>query len=185
MGDVEADLSRAPLYAWTDLHGDRERPPRAPGVYGWLFRSVPPGVPCEGCVTRDGFTLLYVGISPGRNASSQNLRNRIRYHFRGNAEGSTLRLTLGCLLEPVLGTSLRRVGSGKRLTFGGEGEARLTEWMADNARVCWVQTVNARELEAELIRTLALPLNLDQNAHEFCAMLRRVRRDARIRAREP
>ena len=83
-------------------------------------------MPCEGCVTRDEFTLLYVGISPGRRASTQNLRRRVRYHFRGNAEGSTLRLTLGCLLESVLNTRLRRVGSGKRLTFG-EAEERLTE----------------------------------------------------------
>ncbi|WP_420481527.1 GIY-YIG nuclease family protein [Actinopolymorpha pittospori] len=36
--------------------------------------------------------------------SSQNLRTRVCYHFRGNAEGSTLRLTLGCLL----GLELRR-----------------------------------------------------------------------------
>ncbi|MEU1194017.1 GIY-YIG nuclease family protein [Streptomyces sp. NPDC005859] len=42
--------------------------------------------------------------------STQNLRKRVRYHYRGNAAGSTLRLTLGCLL----GLDLRRVGSGKR-----------------------------------------------------------------------
>lgn len=79
-----------------------------------------------------------MGISPkrpptnGRPPSRENLQSRIRYHFRGNAEGSTLRLTLGCLL----GLELRRVGSGKRLTFAA-GEARLTQWLADNARVCW------------------------------------------------
>ncbi|MEU8575440.1 GIY-YIG nuclease family protein [Streptomyces asoensis] len=28
----------------------------------------------------------------------QNLRKRVRYHYRGNAAGSTLRFTLGCLL---------------------------------------------------------------------------------------
>ncbi|MFJ8030526.1 GIY-YIG nuclease family protein [Streptomyces sp. NPDC096032] len=57
------------------------------------------------------------------------------YKFRGNAEGSTLRLSLGCLLD----LELRRVGSGKRLTFGQAGEAKLSQWMADNARVCWVE----------------------------------------------
>ena len=139
-------------------------------------------MPCEGCVIRDGYTLLYVGISPGRDVSTQNLRSRIRYHFRGNAEGSTLRLTLGCLLEPVLGTTLRRVGSGTRLTFGG-AEDRLTEWMAENARVCWAETERPRELEARLIQTLVLPLNLDQNKHGFCSTLRRSRLNARSRAR--
>ncbi|MET9440781.1 GIY-YIG nuclease family protein [Streptomyces sp. NPDC006610] len=53
--------------------------------------------------------------------STQNLRKRVRYHYRGNAAGSTLRLTLGCLL----GLELRRVGSGKRMTFGKAGEAIL------------------------------------------------------------
>jgi hypothetical protein len=45
----------------------------------------------------------------------------VRYHYRGNTAGSTLRLTLGCLL----GLELRRVGSGKRMTFGKAGEATL------------------------------------------------------------
>ncbi|MFF3911407.1 GIY-YIG nuclease family protein [Streptomyces sp. NPDC001848] len=54
--------------------------------------------------------------------STQNLRKRVRYHYRGNAAGSTLRLTLCCLL----GLELRRVGSGNRLTFGKSGEASLS-----------------------------------------------------------
>jgi hypothetical protein len=43
----------------------------------------------------------------------------------GNAEGSTLRLSSGCILAEQLGIQLRRVGSGKRLTFG-TGEQRLS-----------------------------------------------------------
>jgi hypothetical protein len=35
----------------------------------------------------------------------------IRYHYTGNASGSTLRLTLGCLLAERLGIQLRRVGA--------------------------------------------------------------------------
>ncbi|WP_373283393.1 GIY-YIG nuclease family protein [Streptomyces prunicolor] len=70
----------------------------------------------------DAGRLLYVGIAPRHMAnrtSTQNLRKRVRYHYRGNAAGSTLRLTLGSLL----GLELRRVGSGKRMTFGKAGEA--------------------------------------------------------------
>ena len=54
------------------------------------------------------------------------MRERIRYHYQGNAEGSTLRLTLGCLLSEELDIELRRVGSGKRMTFaeGGGGYYR-------------------------------------------------------------
>ncbi|MFC4501838.1 MULTISPECIES: GIY-YIG nuclease family protein [Streptomyces] len=55
--------------------------------------------------------------------STQNLRKRVRYHYRGNAAGPTLRLTLGCML----GLELRRVGSGKRMTFGKAGETTLSQ----------------------------------------------------------
>src|SRR6516162_5412092 len=74
--------------------------PAVPGVYAWYFRELPPGVPGVGCHSVDGLHLLYVGISPrrppenGARASRQQLRKRVRYHYRGNAEGSTLRLTL-------------------------------------------------------------------------------------------
>jgi hypothetical protein len=70
-------------------------------VYAWYFDVVPPGVPTERRHTTDAGALLYVGIAPkqppanGRPASRQSLRTRVRYHYRGNAAGSTLRLTLG------------------------------------------------------------------------------------------
>ncbi|MFI9255333.1 GIY-YIG nuclease family protein [Streptomyces sp. NPDC053069] len=78
--------------------------------------------------------------------STQKLRKRVRYHYRGNAAGSTLRLTLGCLL----GLELRRVGSIKRMTFGKAGEATLSQWMADNARVCWIEQSEPWDLESQL-----------------------------------
>jgi hypothetical protein len=76
----------------------------AAGVYAWYFDRVPPGVPVDGCHIVDNAHLLYVGISPkadpanGGAPSRQTVRRRLRQHFRGNAKGSTLRLTLGCLL---------------------------------------------------------------------------------------
>ncbi|WP_374120389.1 GIY-YIG nuclease family protein [Mesorhizobium onobrychidis] len=46
----------------------------------------------------------------GARPSSQNVRSRLRTHYSGNAAGSTLRRTLGCLLAAELGIELRRVG---------------------------------------------------------------------------
>ncbi|MFE9288447.1 GIY-YIG nuclease family protein [Streptomyces olivaceus] len=113
--------------------------------------------------------------------STQNLRKRVRYHYRGNAAGSTLRLTLGCLL----GLELRRVGSGKRMTFGRAGEATLSQWMADNAQVCWIKWSEPWDLESQLISQLDLPLNLDQNRHNaFHSRLKEIRAQARNRARK-
>ncbi|GAB3111787.1 hypothetical protein GCM10027160_13120 [Streptomyces calidiresistens] len=150
--------------------------PAAAGVYGWHFERPPhPDLPA-GC-------LLYVGIAPrymANRVSKQNLRKRIRYHYRGNAAGSTLRLTLGCLL----GLELRRVGSGGRMTFGREGEARLRAWMAENARVCWVECDEPWSVESQLISRLDVPLNLDRNRHNaFHDRLKGLRAEARARAR--
>jgi hypothetical protein len=113
--------------------------------------------------------------------SAQSLRTRVRYHFRGNAYGSTLRLTLGCLL----GLELRRVGSGQRMTFCKQGEAHLSQWMAAHARVCWVEDPEPWAAERELITQLDLPLNLDQNQHNsFHPFLKELRAQARRGARE-
>lgn len=138
--------------------------PDVPGVYGWWFREPPPGVPLDGCLTRMGMALLYVGISPketreGLPPSRQTLRKRIRYHYRGNAYGSTLRLTLGCLL----GYRLRVVGTG-RLTFGEE-EHELSEWMNQSALVTWIPCEKPWIVEREFIGSISVPLNLRDNRH--------------------
>jgi len=163
--------------------------PKAPGVYAWYFRNMPTNVPTTGCVRNGEFCLLYVGISPssppmnGKAASKQSLLHRVRYHMRGNAEGSTLRLSLGGILADELGIELRRVGSGNRLTFS-EGEQRLSNWMDNNARVAWTVCDEPWKLEHALISSLHLPLNLDQNAgNEFFPVLAGLRREAKIRAR--
>lgn len=151
--------------------------PREPGIYGWHFTTPPAN-------DLHAFQLLYVGIAPrhiSTRTSRQNLRTRVRYHYRGNAYGSTLRLTLGCLL----GIELRRVGSGTRMTFGTDGEQALTRWMADHARVCWYPTAEPWLIEHDAIRRLDLPLNLDQNrAHPNHPRLSSLRAGARTRARE-
>lgn len=163
--------------------------PRDPGLYAWYFRTAPRHVPTEDCHHWQGMPLLYVGISPkrppanGAPPSRQRLRNRVRYHFRGNAYGSTLRLTLGCLLADELGIQLQRVGSGTRLTFA-EGEAILSEWMGRNARVAWMPHDKPWEAEHELIANLSLPLNLQDNErHPFHGELSSVRDRSRVRAR--
>lgn len=164
--------------------------PRASGVYGWYFRNFPEIIPTNNCVTYDDLTLLYIGISPksppqnGRPPSRQRLIDRIRYHFRGNAEGSTLRLTLGCLLSEKLGIELRRVGSGNRMTFG-EDERKISEWLDENAFVAWMLCDEPWQLESELLSELSLPLNLDQNRnHTFHSVLSDMRALAKHRARQ-
>jgi hypothetical protein len=164
--------------------------PRVPGVYAWYFSAVPELVPTADCHRfSDGF-LLYVGISPsrppsnGKPPSKQRLFHRVRYHFRGNAEGSTLRFTLGCLLSAKLGIELRRAGNGKRFTFTQPGEEALSAWMEENARVVWLPCAEPWVVEAQLISSYSLPLNLDHNRqHPFHRTLTELRASSRERAR--
>lgn len=168
--DVAAEqFLRSRLYSRADVLARPSPVPASPGVYGWWFRQLPTPMDVSGCAYVDGATLLYSGISPkrppvnGRSPSQQTLRNRIVTHYTGNAEGSTLRKTLGSLLTDTLGLELRRVGSGSRMTLV-LGEQALSEWMAENALVSWLVHPHPWELEAYLISTLDLPLNLDGNA---------------------
>lgn len=154
-------LHPARLFGRDEVLAQPSPVPKGPGVYAWYFREIPPVTPVCGCVRHEAHTLLYVGISPsappsnGKRPSRQTLWHRIRYHYRGNAEGSTLRLTLGCLLANKLGIELRSVGSGNRMTFG-PGEAKLSEWMAENASVVFHVCERPWETEAELIPSVCL-----------------------------
>jgi hypothetical protein len=131
----------------------------------------------------------YVGISPkppptnGAPLSRQQLRSRLRQHYAGNAAGSTLRLTLGCLLAGELGLQLGGVGSGRRLTFA-DGEGVLSAWIATHAVVCWMTHPRPWELEQALVARLDLPLNLHGNPRHRCyPRLRSLRAAAKATAR--
>lgn len=160
--------------------------PSEPGVYAWFFKRVPRQIDVTGCYSTDGMTLLYVGISPkepptnGSGASRSTLRMRLQTHYRGNAEGSTLRKTLGCLLASETGFPLRRVGSGQRQTFTNPGEQALDAWMRENAYVTWHSCDRPWAVEREILASgLPLPLNIRDNpceAHKF--VVRAVRRRA-------
>lgn len=170
-------LSGAPLFTWQDLELDSRLPPRRAGVYAWFFTDPPDAVPTSDCIVRDGAYLFYVGIASDKR---KGLYSRVREHFTLNAEGSTLRRSLGCLLEEKLGTVLVRAGS--RRTFG-PGESALTAWMQAHARVAWFPMENPERIERRLIASLLPPLNLDQNeTHPFHRPLTEIRRRARRRA---
>lgn len=163
--------------------------PAVSGVYFWWFKAIPSGVPLDGCVVIEGHTLLYVGISPdkkGKPNSQSNLKTRIKTHYSGNAEGSTLRRTLGILLSAESNFPLRRVGSGKRTTFTHSGEQWLDEWMAHNARVHWKPDNEPWVLEQRLISEFSLPLNIQGNNHIFRPLLSamRIRATANAKAME-
>ena len=176
------------LYTRNEVLKNPSPVPKESGVYAWFFNEIPPNVPIDECQMSDGKTLLYVGISPKQTSrqgkpSTQTIWHRIRYHYRGNAEGSTLRLKLGCLLSDQLVVELRRVGSGKRMTFH-EGEQKINEWMQENAFVTWISHLEPWKIEDQAIRQLSLPLNLkDNKRHPFHRNLSSIRRHMKKQAR--
>lgn len=186
-----ANFLDAQRYTRDEVFADPSPVPAAAGAHGWWFRAIPGEIDISGCQQRDGWTLLYVGISSGpprpdtKPRVPQDLRKRIGYHFgAGNAtaDGSTLRKSLGVLLGEQLGFALRRVGSGKRQTFAG-GEAALNQWMAENATVSWVSHPEPWHLEPKLIAALDLPLNFQDNDHNaFGPELKRLRKEAAVKA---
>jgi len=151
--------------------------PSVPGYYGWYFRGLPRSVPTHESYQIDGWRLAYAGIAPCRDNSRQHLRRRIRTHARGNASSSTLRLTLGCLLRfPLCRTP------SKRLTFG-RLEHKLSDWIEQHARVCWVSSDRPWTIERSLVEGLILPLNLQYNSHQFVNRLSALPAAARSAAR--
>lgn len=174
------------IYSRTEVMSKPTPVPAVHGVYFWWFKEIPQGVPTEGCITWDGYTLLYVGISPdhrGKPNSRSNLRKRIKTHYSGNAAGSTLRRTLGVLLSGESSFPLRRVGSGSRMTFTHPGEQWLDAWMERNAKVHWIAAEAPWELEDTLIGSIPLPLNIQGNSHDFKVTLSGMRSRAAAEAR--
>ncbi len=156
--------------------------PKSSGVYAWYFQNIPAIVPTTNCTMCEGLPLLYIGTAPKTSVSKDTLHKRLRNHYSSNAYGSTLRLSLGCLLSNELGIQLRRVGES-RMTFA-QGEKRLSEWLAANAFVVWITTAEPWVVERELIETISPPLNLEYNRkHPFYPALSEIRKSAKQRAK--
>ena len=149
------------LYSRFDLQESPKLIPTENGIYFWWIKNLPEIVPLEDCIQIKEYYLVYSGISPdkkGKPNSKSTLRTRLRTHYFGNAEGSTLRRTLGILLAQQSGFPLRRVGSGKRMTFTHLGEQWLDHWMEENTRISWILDPEPWVLEENMFKSVSLPL---------------------------
>ena len=153
---MKALLEPIRLYSRSSVLSEPRLVPKESGLCAWYFKEIPGNTPIDGCVMKDGLTLLYVGIS-------QNLRERVKYHFTGNAEGSTLRKSLGVLLAGEKSDFLlRKVGSD---------ESWLDDWMQQNAFVCWTIHSRPSKAKSDIIKNVPLPLNIKGKGDPFSKRL--------------
>lgn len=149
--------------------------PPEPGLYAWW--TVPgsiPGVPRCPHPTEPDLDLFYVGISPSRANSSQNLRKRVAgTHIKGNTGGSTFRLTLASLLFEAMGWQPLMTD---RPALSREDNAALTAWQHQHLHLTWAVHPEPWTVEHEVIGRLRPPLNLAGSAHEFGSTVSAARR---------
>jgi hypothetical protein len=159
--------------------------PISSGFCFWYFRSIPSVVPTDDCLTLNGCTLLYLGVAPDRaSITNATLSNCVVRNYRGNVQGSSLRKTLGILLEGSSGFPLLRAGSAEGTTLTLAGERWLDDWMEENVFVGWTEHPKPWTLEYELLLKLSLPLNMSHNGHHpFASSLKTIRFAALQRAR--
>lgn len=106
--------------------------------------------------THDGHRVIYTGIS------QSSLRKRdFRQHFHGNAGGSTLRKSLGCLFGyPLIPRS--KTGEDRKTTLRPQDEERLSDWMHDNLLLYCKPDNQCATAEEQLIKEFDPPLNLSK-----------------------
>ncbi|MDL5159753.1 GIY-YIG nuclease family protein [Actinomycetospora termitidis] len=129
-----------------------EQVPRGPGLYAWWASpSVLSGFDGAAHASEPDLRLLYVGLAT-------NLRSRLHGNHMRRSGTSTLRRTLAGLLLDEHGFRTRRTD---RVVLVDEDEVRLSAWMTEHLRVTWCTHPEPGAVEAEVIRLLRPPLNVD------------------------
>lgn len=166
-----------------EVRDDPELLPAAPGFYAWWSRrGALAGVPHISHPLDEEIALLYVGISPARETSRQTVRSRVLgNHLGGNVGSSTFRFVLAALLADVL--QLQPYLRGAKVALNADDNAALSAWQRENLLLTSSSCLRPWEIEPEVIRELAPPLNSSGNAaHAFYPAVRTARAEFRRRA---
>jgi hypothetical protein len=129
-----------------------------PGLYAWYVDAEGAAALSRGLGGGIRAGLIYAGQA-GAGASSATLRSRIGgNHANGTVRGSTFRLTLAAILAGELGLR-RQPGSA----LAGDGETRLSRWMAGHLQVAvapYPDRARLAAVEDAVLARLDPPLNL-------------------------
>jgi len=160
------------------------QPPIAPGFYAWWLRrehlaaAIPP-VPYETRTPASAdWSLLYVGISPSGPSSRRNIAIRFsKDHVGGRIGSSTFRKSVAALMMEAL--KLQPLGGRGRACL--VSETPLSRWIGESCGVTFASVERPWDLEADVIKRLDPPLNIDNGAHPFRLEVK-ARRAALMRA---
>jgi len=165
-----------------EIYNRRQFMPEAPGVYAWYFDNhfgtyftintpVTQNIQIDSAANKDWY-LLYIGIA-GRK-KGRTLRDRIfTDHLNQNSKGSTLRQSLAALLW-------QEINLNPAMQLNGENEKqKLNYWIFQHARVSWVETSMAEQIERLMLRHFGcnLRFNIERNKSNPCRKeLKRLRK---------
>jgi hypothetical protein len=175
---------RRPAVAVPEILQSPEALPAAAGFYVWWSRrGALACVPHISHPLDEEVSLLYVGISPAREASRQTVRSRvIGNHLNGNIGSSTFRFVLAALLLDAL--ALQPYLRGAKVALHADDNARLSAWQRERLLLTFCGRERPWQIEGEVIARLGPPLNAAGNAvHAFYPTLRAARAELRRRAR--
>ena len=145
-------------------------PPAAPGFYAWWIRpGVLPDVPAARYAEAAPWELLYLGIAPGKPGSAATIRSRVNgQHRRGNTGSSTFRLSIASLLFEREGWRPER--RAKKVVLNKKDNTELSCWIRRELALTVTEQAAPWQgpLEAQVIRLLRPPINLERNqTHPF------------------
>jgi GIY-YIG catalytic domain len=157
--------------------------PAAPGFYSWWsHKGALADVPHVPHPLDEELSLLYVGISPARETSTQTIRSRVLgNHLNGNVGSSTFRFVLAALL--LDGLDLHPYLRGTKVALSAQENERLSAWQREHLLLTSCPRERPWEIEANTIGQLTPPLNSAGNAaHAFYPTVRAARAEFRRRA---
>ncbi len=179
-------LETAQLHQLADIRKSKSILPSERGIYGLFFRASPGRTPTDGCYTREGLLLLYIGTAGADLRKNGSLRKRLgNSHLGGNERRSTVCQTIAALLPDTAGPAVakeERAKNGRdviKFHTSKNGAMRLRQWMDQYIFVCWGEFSRPADFEEQLVQKYSPPLNIDFSTHPFrheLQVLREMRR---------
>lgn len=135
--------------------------PNKPGNYLFCLKgnSKLPDILIVPIVSKfENLRVIYTGIT-GKSLQGRDSKQ----HFNGNAEGSTVRSSVGALLGFKNTFRITKKGKTKKTKYKIDQEVQISDWMKGNLIMYYIESEDYTENEDKLINHFNPPLNLRGN----------------------